>query len=171
MGQAFEDLLNAHNPDNLVVTGGEPLLQQDNLVVLLERQKQRGRRLEIETNATILPSPAMTGMVDQWNVSPKLANSGEPASRRLVKAILAAYRDNPKAFFKLVVQQPGDVSEVEELIDDLDVSPSRVFLLPEATDDATLHEKNGWLSEICSKRGFRLSPRLHVEKWNGARGR
>jgi len=166
-----EVLINAFDQDNLVVTGGEPLLQQDSLVMLLERQQRRGRRIEVETNATILPSHRMRVLVDQWNVSPKLGNSGEAASRRLIPAVLAAFRDNEKAIFKFVIQGRTDIGEVEKLAEDLRIPSSRVFLMPEATDALTLRERSGWLSEICSEQGFRLSPRLHVEKWDGARGR
>lgn len=166
-----DSALNALEPDNLVVTGGEPLLQQDNLVGLFERQKARGRRIEVETNATVLPSHRILELVDQWNVSPKLGNSGEAVSRRLVPSALDAFRNNERAFFKLVIQTQADVGEADKLVEDLNISSERIFLMPEATDAKTLRERNGWLSAICSKRGLRLSPRLHVEKWDGARGR
>ena len=63
--------------DRLVITGGEPLLQGAALarmVAMLE-----GVSVEIETNGTVAPHPALDPLVAQYNVSPKLAHSGNPA--------------------------------------------------------------------------------------------
>jgi organic radical activating enzyme len=73
--------LDAMDVDMVVVTGGEPLLQQRGLEELLRAIKGRGWRIEIETAGTVAPTMA-DGLVDQWNVSPKLANSGNPPARR-----------------------------------------------------------------------------------------
>src|SRR5262245_3474404 len=54
---------------NAIFTGGEPLLQQDELAVLATRLRQDGFRIEVETNATIMPSEALAACVDQWNAS------------------------------------------------------------------------------------------------------
>src|SRR5581483_5723976 len=110
--------LNEFESENLVLTGGEPLLQQDRIEVLLERQSRRGRRIEVETNGTILPTLQMEGLVNQWNVSPKLENSGETAARRRILSVLDAYRKNERAFFKFAIQSPSDVIEVEKLASD-----------------------------------------------------
>ena len=63
--------------NHLVITGGEPLLQQDDLADLLSFLKP-DFYVEIETNCTILPNKMLTDLVDQWNVSPKTENSGNP---------------------------------------------------------------------------------------------
>src|SRR3954465_12992897 len=66
----------------VVVTGGEPLLQQRALLPLLQACWSRRQRIEVETAGTVAPSPEAVALVDQWNVSPKLANSGNAAERR-----------------------------------------------------------------------------------------
>src|SRR5207244_3527018 len=58
---------------NVVLTGGEPLQQQGPLGNLAMGLKERGFRLEIETNGTFVPSEGLASAIDQWNVSPKLA--------------------------------------------------------------------------------------------------
>ncbi|MDQ3579662.1 MAG: 7-carboxy-7-deazaguanine synthase QueE, partial [Actinomycetota bacterium] len=55
----------------VVITGGEPLLQQDNLVELVARLGEVGQRVEIETNGTIAPSPDLVAVTDLFVVSPK----------------------------------------------------------------------------------------------------
>src|SRR3990167_10969815 len=55
----------------LVVTGGEPLLQAGALAELLELLPDMS--VEIETNGTIAPPARLDIRVDQYNVSPKLA--------------------------------------------------------------------------------------------------
>jgi len=59
--------------DLLVVSGGEPLLQQLALAGLFAMLD--GMEIEIETNGTVRPSAAITELVERFTVSPKLANS------------------------------------------------------------------------------------------------
>src|SRR5262249_21928645 len=88
---------------NVVLTGGEPLLQQRHLVELAAALKAAGKRIEVETSGTILPRAEFAVHVDQWNVSPKLANSGNPCDKREIPDVIRnfAFRDN--AFFKFVI--------------------------------------------------------------------
>src|SRR3990167_1811235 len=69
--------LDAMNITRVVITGGEPLLQQNQLLPLLREIKlNRGWHIEVETNGTVYPLSTITPLVDQWNVSPKIENSG-----------------------------------------------------------------------------------------------
>jgi 7-carboxy-7-deazaguanine synthase len=67
---------------NLVVTGGEPLLQREALAALLAELP--GHTVEVETAGTLLPGDALDACVTQWNVSPKLTSSENPEHRRIV---------------------------------------------------------------------------------------
>jgi len=62
---------------HLVITGGEPLLWLDELMPLLRMIKSLGWYVEVETNGTIPPN-GLVNYVDEFNVSPKLSNSGLP---------------------------------------------------------------------------------------------
>ena len=99
--------LDAMTPEIVVITGGEPLLQQRHLGPLLEGCAARGWPVEIETNGTIVPDPAVTALVHQWNVSPKLANSGIDLARRIRPDALEALVGTGRAVFKFVVAEPG----------------------------------------------------------------
>jgi 7-carboxy-7-deazaguanine synthase len=152
---------------NVVFTGGEPLLQQKDLAVVAARIKERGFRIEVETNGTIVPEPPLAALVDQWNVSPKLASSGNTLAARAVPNALAWFGDRPNAFFKLVIVSKDDLAEVERF----GVAKDRVILMPEGTDPSTLAERSRWLAEICTANGYRLGARLHVHIWGAERGR
>ena len=65
------------NIKHLVITGGEPMMQADDLVELLSFLKP-DFYVEVETNGTIVPNKMLTDLVDQWNVSPKTSNSNNP---------------------------------------------------------------------------------------------
>ena len=56
-----EDVV-ARAPRNVVITGGEPLIQRRQLFLLISRLKAAGLRIEIETNGTIAPGELGTSL-------------------------------------------------------------------------------------------------------------
>ena len=156
---------------HLVITGGEPMLQQKALGPLALSLKTRGFFCEVETNGTLVPLPEMVEAISQWNVSPKLANSGNLKGRREVPEALSAFREIDSAFFKFVIVEPSDFDEVSEIADRYDIPPARVVLMPEGTTAAAVNERGAWLAEACAERGFRFSTRLHILLWGDQRGR
>ena len=153
----------------VVLTGGEPLLQQPALVALLDQLSPRVC-IEVETNGSVLPRPELARRVDQWNVSPKLENSGEPAVRRLRSKALRALRDTGRAWLKLVVATPACLDEADHLVAGLQWPRDRVLLMPEARTRAELMERAPAVAEACTVRGYRFSPRLQIALWDGRRG-
>jgi organic radical activating enzyme len=156
----------------LVVTGGEPLMQGVALARMLGELKARVPDLvvEVETNGTVAPAPALDPLIDQFNVSPKLAHSGNPASLALVPERLAAYAADARAWFKFVIGAAGDVDEVRALAADHGIAPGRVILMPEGRNSATLRERAQWLGELCLSHGYRLGDRLHIHLSGDTRG-
>lgn len=156
-------------PRNVVITGGEPLIQRRQLVPLVEALKGDGYRIEVETNGTIAPRE-LAGLVDQWNVSPKLAHSGNEGLIRLRPAVLRDFGALPHAYFKFVVQQPGDIAELEEVRALADVPPERVLVMPEGRTPEELECRGRALAGICAERGYRFTSRLHILLWGDRRG-
>lgn len=152
----------------LVVTGGEPILQAGPLAELLEMLDDM--TVEIETNGTTKAPPRLDIRIDQYNVSPKLAHSGNPASLALLPERLAAYAADPRAWFKFVIAEPGDVAEVLALQRSYAIPAARIFLMPEGTDSATLRRRGEWLVPLCLEHGLRLSDRLHIHLFGDTRG-
>lgn len=160
-----------HAAENVVITGGEPLLQAERLVPLAEGLKAAGRRIEVETNGTIEPPRELADRVDQWNVSPKLANSGNPGGRREREVPLRWFARCEDAFFKFVVQRLEDVDEAQELAGRVGIPAHRVLLMPEGRTSEALQERSSWLVGACIRSGYRYTPRLHVMLWGDERGR
>jgi organic radical activating enzyme len=159
----------ALNQPRLVVTGGEPLLQAPALARMLALLPE-GIAVEVETNGTVAPSPALDALVDQYNVSPKLAHSGNPAELALPPERLAHWAGEPRAAFKFVIAEPDDVAEVLALAERFAIPRERTWLMAEGTDSATLHARESWLAQLCLAHGLTLSNRLHIELYGDTRG-
>jgi organic radical activating enzyme len=154
----------AMNVELVVITGGEPLLQQRQLGPLLAACEERGWRVEVETNGTVAPRISVT----QWNVSPKLANSGVPVERRYRPAVLRAFEATGRAVFKFVVTGPGDLDEVQTMVEECGLA--NVWIMPEGTDGATVAAGLASLAEPVLARGWHLTSRLHILIWGDRRG-
>ncbi|MEO9492221.1 MAG: 7-carboxy-7-deazaguanine synthase QueE [Marinomonas sp.] len=154
--------------NRLVITGGEPLLQSGALADLLALIPDMA--IEIETNGTVKANSHVDIRVDQYNVSPKLAHSGNPAELALIEERLISYASDPRAYFKFVIQTPDDVDEVLTLSTRYHFKKGHVFLMPEGTNSDTLRAREEWLAPLCLQHGFRMSDRLHIHLYGDERG-
>ena len=143
------DRVEAFDCQHLVITGGEPLMQQDALA----------------------PGADLAGAVSQWNVSPKLANSGNAADRRTVPSALQAFRGLPNAYFKFVLVDPADADEVCGIVERFGLPRDRVILMPEGVTRDAVSTRGKWVADLCERHGFRFSTRLHILLWGDERGR
>jgi organic radical activating enzyme len=157
---------------NIILTGGEPLLQSAAVTGLISRLREldSSYRFEFETNGTRQPDTAIEAFEPRYNVSPKLSNSNLSIAQRLDDSVLRSFAGCPRATFKFVCQQEADVIEVCELATRLGISSERIILMPEATSREMLAERREWLIAQCLKHGFRYSDRLHVAIWGSRRG-
>ena len=158
--------------DRTVITGGEPLLQQDEFLEMMSliRSQQPVHVFEIETNGTRLPTPEFESAVDQFNISPKLANAGMPETLRLNPEALKHFAQSPKAWFKFVVCQIQDLAEIEHLASFYQIPKARILLMPEGRTAAELNLSSSWLAGVCKNQGYRFCDRLHVRIWGDTRG-
>jgi 7-carboxy-7-deazaguanine synthase len=170
-GAAIEKEILKYGRRYLVVTGGEPLLQQEGLIPLLESLKKQGFFLEIETNGTLLPDPRLFKIVDHWNVSPKLNSSGNSVKAREIPACYRAFSSAPACHFKFVIQDNEDFSELLGLVNQYRLSANRIILMPEGRNTTEIIERSRWLVELCKESGFRLSTRLQTILWGDERGK
>ncbi|RZK02370.1 MAG: 7-carboxy-7-deazaguanine synthase QueE [Novosphingobium sp.] len=156
----------------LVITGGEPLLQAPALARMVAHLQGLvpGTHVEIETNGSVPPHPALDALVDQYNVSPKLSHSGNPADLALNPDRLAHWATEPRAWFKFVVAEPADVEEVVAIQQAHAIPGSRIFLMPEGRDSATIRQRSHWLAQTCSEHEFNLTDRLHIHLFGDTRG-
>lgn len=152
----------------LVITGGEPLLQGAALAKMVALLPPTV--IEVETNGTVAPHAALDALVAQYNVSPKLAHSGNPAALALPADRLDAWAREPRAVFKFVVAEPEDVAEVLDLQARHAIPSARLYLMPEGRDGQTLRRRAGWLAELCSRNELSFSDRLHIHLFGDTRG-
>ncbi len=154
--------------NRLVVTGGEPLLQGAALARMIALLPPM--HVEVETNGTVAAHPALDPLVGQWNISPKLAHSGNPAALALIPERLAAWAADPRAWFKFVVAAPDDLSEVLALKEDHSIAGDRIMLMPEGISSVAIVERMRWLAPLALEHGLRLTDRMHIHLYGDTRG-
>ncbi|QLG61168.1 7-carboxy-7-deazaguanine synthase QueE [Halorarum salinum] len=172
--------------DHVVLTGGEPLVHEAS-VPLLERLDDLGYHTTVETNGTMFRDAP----IDLASVSPKLSSStptpetdpkgdGEWADRHEAARIdvdtLSSLVDAYECQLKFVVTGAEDLPEIERVVDRVraeaaaTVPDSDVLLMPEGTTRDALDEGRAEVAELALERGYRYTPRLHVDLWNDAPG-
>ena len=158
------------NLRHLVITGGEPLMQQDDLAELLVFLKP-DFYVEIETNGTILPNNALSTLVDQWNVSPKTKNSGNPLELCEDNECYAFFSKQKNCYFKYVVESKDDLMEIHNLMKKHRLEKNRVLLMTQAATKGELLERESNVFLMSKENGLGFSPRMHVAKWGSQRGK
>ena len=160
--EALERLLNLYpGRENLVVTGGEPLLQREALKEFFQRANPLFTTREIETNGTIPPGE-LSGMDLRFNVSPKLSGSGISLQERLVWPALEEFSSLPKAFFKFVVGSEGEADEALQVVVRLKIPLERTALMVCGGDRDTVDRGACQTARWALERGMGYCDRLHL---------
>jgi len=180
----FDKSLEVHEMDNdvilnklaqydckaVVISGGEPLLQQRNLLTLIGSLCKMNYWIEVESNGTIVPEPVFLGMINQINCSPKLSNSGDSKEQRVKLKALTALVASEKVFFKFVVGNEKDIEEVWEYVNTFRIQTNRVYLMPLGKTKEELIKTTSMVRLLAQQHGFVFSSRLHVEMYGNRRG-
>lgn len=173
------------NDVHLVITGGEPLLGWQQLYpTLLSNQRMKDlRNLTFETNGTQhlhdefkdflikdyhLPRDQIT-----FSVSPKLSASGEAWSDAVCPDVVREYQQRGFTYLKFVVDKAADFEEVDDAVSEYRqngfVGP--VYVMPVGGTDAAYFGNAKHIADEALLRGYRYSPRLHVDIWNNGWGK
>ncbi|MDE1879491.1 MAG: 7-carboxy-7-deazaguanine synthase QueE [Euryarchaeota archaeon] len=158
---------------NMVLTGGEPLLQQRELkevIGALIDSSHQDWHFDIETAGTLPPDPVLMSMLRHVVVSPKLSSSGNDprAAQRL--DVLTQYAQLRNSWFKFVVASDEDYTEMARLVGRLGIDRTRVFLMAEGATAERQAATAPTLAARCARDGYRFSPRLHILLWGTRRG-
>ena len=174
---------------HIVITGGEPMCQQEALLELCRGLKELGCHITLETNGTIF-NHKVAYYVDLYSISPKLSNSN-PTEEKLrgitdffVSDNLMEQHKNKRRNLTVIqkfidscwefkfgderghrLTDEKDILEIQdEFLHDLEGwEPSDILLMPEGVTVNELNAKSHWLVEQCIRNGYRYCPRLHVE--------
>jgi len=165
--EIVEDISAYGECPNVVITGGEPMLQPlwDLIVSLLRIDKH----IFIETNGTIY-DPTLIGYAT-FIVSPKITTGITYKGN-----VVDSYRGNLKKWathstFKFVIDTKDDLDEVVQFCSE--VKPfNPVYLMPQATGEQEMKDKLLWLIDEVKNDypRFRISPRLHIWLYGNRRG-
>ena len=153
---------------NLVIwTGGEPMMQQRDIVAAIDYLNQRfaERKLlhDVETNGTILAQAEFDKRITHFNCSPKTAMSGNSAySVRL--------KDFGKTTYKYVVGSENDCKEALTEIERQKLPRENCFFMVLGTTAKEMEERGPIIAEICKKEGIALCLRLQCILWGAIRG-
>ncbi|RMI46711.1 7-carboxy-7-deazaguanine synthase QueE [Streptomyces triticirhizae] len=153
----------------VVITGGEPLLQQKRLVPLVRQLLAAGKRVEFETNGTLAPLPGLVVDGVHFNVSPKIASFGVDEAKSVVPAALEAFAASGRAVFKFVASSVADLDRIAELADAHRLAP--VWVMPEGNTVDAITATTRALADAVAARHWHFTTRLHVLAFAGARGR
>lgn len=152
---------------SLIITGGEPLIQQRQLIDLLDTIGfLRLGKTEIETNGTIIPHFRLEHYTDQFNVSIKLEGSGEDFKKRINPGAIKWFKESHKSIFKFVVSSLADLKEVEDIRKVYQIQKKKIWLMPACNSRKELIKRSHELSEICKHEGYNFSPRLQLLIWD-----
>jgi organic radical activating enzyme len=168
---------------HLILTGGEPLLAWQRVYVeMFEHPRMQDlRNITVETNTT---QPLHKEFFDYlhsnnritvtWSCSPKLSVSGEEWDAAIKPAIAKEYTgvSGSNLYLKFVVADREDIDEagraVQEYRDAGIECPVYLMPLGGRSEEYNLNVQE--VAKICMERGWRFTPRLHIELFGNAWG-
>jgi len=156
----------------IVITGGEPMLQQPGLLELIRilRREDVPYCIEIETSGTIPPSTSVLWDAVRFNVSPKLSHSGNELLLRYRPEVLRHYASRYDTAFKFVVSTPNDLMEVSTIEAEVGIPPNLIWIMGEGITADTQLKRMRRLAPYVLERGWNLTPRLHTLIWDNQKG-
>lgn len=162
-------------PRIVVLTGGEPLLQQQLPAwqKLLQALTLAGKAVHLESNGTILPSPTTMFHLNTAMVSPKFGNAGEHRGHQnpaLHPGWAMAARTHPGIHLKIVCQTPAEVADAAEFADTQRWPAGQVWVMPEGKTAVELAERWPAIANAAARNNVNASHRLHVLAWGTERG-
>ena len=156
---------------NIVITGGEPMVQQKALFRLSEALLKKGSfTIDIETNATIQPNEDFDSLVSKYICSPKLSNANVPEKLRMKENVLGWFAASEKAYFKFVASKIDDFDEITALVNNIGINPDSVYIMAEALNESHLNDRQVEIAETCLALGYRYGDRLHLRLFGDKRG-
>jgi len=168
---------------HFILTGGEPLLGWQRFYVeLFEHPRMKDlKNVTFETNTTQTLHKDFEDYLRKqdkfevtWSCSPKLSVSGEPWNTAIKPEIARSYNGIPNSemYFKFVVADASDVDEVSKAVAEYNQVGINVpvYVMPLGGRSETYILNTKKVAELAMARGWRYTPRLHVDIFGNAWG-
>lgn len=166
----------------LKLTGGEPLIQEKQLLKFVEAFQLRYGFIPVidfETNATIEPDERWLHPEDVFNgiygatftTSPKLRSNGDPEEKTYKPEVLKWHVKN-KSGFKFVINRSEDIEEIwSKYVNDehgINVPLNRIWFMPCCGSRQEHSERAASVAEYAKALHVNFSPRLQLVIWDKA---
>ena len=157
------------------LTGGEPLIQQKQLLKFVEAFMHKysfSPWIDFETNATIMPDIRWQREYKAtFTTSPKLTTNGDPEERSYKPEVLKWHSDN-RSGFKFVIASSEDIDEIwrKYVKDDkgINVPLDRIWFMPCCGSRKEHVDRAVAVAEYAKAMNVKFSPRLHLLIWDMA---
>lgn len=159
----------------LKLTGGEPIIQEKQLLKFIEAFVDKYGfipRIDFETNATLIPSERWRLEFEAtFTTSPKLISNGDPEEKTYKPEVLKWHREHNSGF-KFVINKSEDIDEIwkKYIKDDheINVPLNRIWFMP-CCGSRVEHVANApAVAEYAKALHVNFSPRLQLLIWNKA---
>jgi len=173
-----------YSPVDVVITGGEPTIQLEELNILCKEIKKISDNIfiTIETNGTFIGD--FVNHINLMSISPKL-NSSVPIGseyekmhqqNRINSDVLKKYNElyiNKKidVQWKFVVNDESDMNEIILLSNNIGFKNNNIFLMPEGITKEEIEQKRPVVIELCKKYKMNYTDRLQILIWGNKRGK
>jgi len=149
---------------NIIFTGGEPLLFQEQIFEIMMNFKNKS--FEIETNGTIEIKEKILNFNPLLNISPKPAHSQLKEHMKRIKKIEYRLLEQVKLLnyknyiVKFVIKDRQDLIFAESLIKKYKMDKNNVYLQPNCQSKEECIKRGKEIIKICLKKGYNYSSRL-----------
>jgi 7-carboxy-7-deazaguanine synthase len=158
-----------YNYSNIVITGGEPLLQINELKDFLINFKQNYKgTVEVETNGTLDPS-LIFHLVDNFNVSPKLYLLPDENWINKKWYDFSSFFVG-KVIWKFVVSSREDVETIEKWSLKYNIDHTSIYIMPASENREQLLKNSLSIVELAKEFGFNFTTRLQIIIWDELTG-
>jgi len=158
----------------LKLTGGEPLIQEKQLLKFIAAFQERYNfvpRIDFETNATLIPSSEWEQYLVTFTTSPKLTSNGDPEEKTYKPDVLKWHVAEGSGF-KFVINRSEDIDEIwRKYVKDeegINIPLNRIWFMPCCGSREEHVEKAPAVAEYAKAMHVNFSPRLQLLIWNKA---
>ncbi|MBX7044127.1 MAG: 7-carboxy-7-deazaguanine synthase QueE [Ignavibacteria bacterium] len=171
------------NCTDVVITGGEPAMQGDELnqLVAAIKSSNSGAYITLETNGTYFGDFAQ--FTDLASISPKLKSS-VPYGSKYESMHLSNMKNSQSLMrfaelhragkidiqWKFVFTSDADLTEIMEYEKQFGLRKEDIYLMPEGISREELDRKRKITAEACIRHGYNYTDRLHILLWGNKRG-